>query len=461
MYALRKMSMAVVSKASTTSKAYEPGEEPQDAPKDQPAEGDSGLFESVDFVPPAHTTCYKLWVVCCSVWIVLFIPLSLTAFAMGYRPTRATTPPQLTTDPIWLTVENQPPCQEQFPSRKAATGSIKKRASSILCVFNTSAHRRPLVSRMVLGYIPGFICKHVLYSSILMPDPEGALQSLTPEFDMECAGLASVKVLKKRFQHIKVYTVLSANTPALETVLFTLASGRLDKLVKFVRDWIVKFSFDGLFVSWSQPFALEKSRVLFSRLAVTLRPEYTLGAILPWQIPALQNYDTVSIASNVDWIIMKTHGFYPRKGYNFTSCPSPYQSSDDRTTISEILKYHLVTMRDHMNLSRVCFTVSFRATGYRVTDRIFSGHMRTQGPGNLNRYTGDNGIIAYPQVCKLEVNSAKSNTAVCSYTKRRGNVSVDQGFCVGVWDLDLDDYKGSCTPKKHWPLLEALAGALP
>ncbi|KAL1445640.1 hypothetical protein MTO96_044901 [Rhipicephalus appendiculatus] len=45
--------------------------------------------------------------------------------------------------------------------------------------------------------------------------------------------------------------------------------------------------------------------------------------------------------------------------------------------------------------------------------------------------------------------------------KRRGNVPVDQGFCVGVWDLDLDDYKASCIPKKTWPLLEALASVLP
>ncbi|KAL3223415.1 hypothetical protein MRX96_027587 [Rhipicephalus microplus] len=257
--------------------------------------------------PPAHTTCYKLWVVGCSVWIMLFIPLSLTAFAMGLRPMRPTSPAHLTTDPIWLSSENQPVCQPQFPGHKAATGSMKKRASSILCIFNTSTQLRPYVSRMVLGYIPGLICKHVLYASITIPDPEGDLKSSTPEFDMECGGLDSVKILKKRFQHMKkiipndlsleyyrkkteteavsddelqqflnvmkveVYTVLSANTAVLETALFNLASGRLDQLAKLLLEWVNRFQYDGLFVSWSQPYAPDKSKAVFGTFADTFR----------------------------------------------------------------------------------------------------------------------------------------------------------------------------------------------
>ncbi|KAH7943616.1 hypothetical protein HPB52_009562 [Rhipicephalus sanguineus] len=487
MNAFRRMSLAVgatTTKATTATKTAATEEadvEPQETQKHESAHAQSGLFESVDFVPPAHTTCYKLWVVCCSVWIMLFIPLSLTAFAMGLRPMRPPTPPHLTTDPIWLSSENQPVCQEQFPGHKAATGTVNKRASSILCIFNTSTHLRPYVSRMVLGYIPGLICKHVLYASITMPDPEGDLKSSTPEFDMECGGLVSVKILKKRFQHIKVYTVLSANTPTLETTLFTLASGGLDKLAKLLHEWVVKFSFDGVFVSWSQPYAPDKSRVVFGKLADTFRPKYTLGAILPWMKAELQNYDTVYVALKVDWIILKTHGFYPRAGYNIASCPSPFESTDKRTTITNVLGDFVDNMGTHLNLSRVCFSVSFRGTGYKTDAKVISSNMKVLGPGNLNRFTGDDGVIAYKQVCKFESSSTRINAVnqtLVAYEdprsvsekvigtldflrKRHGNVPVDQGFCVGVWDLDLDDYKASCIPKKTWPLLEALASVLP
>ncbi|KAK8757889.1 hypothetical protein V5799_004479, partial [Amblyomma americanum] len=188
MKALRLMSRAVTGQQQTASSnaskappeagGGEVDPEQQETPKQDSVLGESGLLESVDFVPPPHTTCYKVWVVACSLWIILFIPLSLTAFAMGFRPTRPTTPPLLTTDPIWLTTERQGPCQDQFPVGLMTTGSSKRRASTILCIFNTSTHNRPF-------------------------GPDDELQSSTPEFDTECGGLSAVQVLKKRYQSIK------------------------------------------------------------------------------------------------------------------------------------------------------------------------------------------------------------------------------------------------------------------
>ncbi|KAL1480895.1 hypothetical protein MTO96_050657, partial [Rhipicephalus appendiculatus] len=372
MNALRRMSMAVTGAQTTkgtatmatkTAATEEADVEPLETAKHQSAHGESGLFESVDFVPPcAHDLLQALGC------LLLCVDYAL-------HPTK----PDCVRHG-----ENQPVCQPQFPGHKAATGSVKKRTSSILCIFNTSTQLRPYVSRMVLGYIPGLICKHVLYASITMPDPEGDLKSSTPEFDMECGGLESVKILKKRFQHMKVYTVLSANTAILETTLFTLASSGLDKLAKLLLEWVVKFQYDGLFVSWSQPYAPDKSKAVFGMFADTFRPKYTLGAILPWKKEELQNYDTVYVALKVDWIILKTHGFYPRPGYNFASCSSPFESTDNRTAITNVLGDFVDNMDTHMNLSRICFTVSFRGTGYKTDAKSYSGHMKVLGPGNLN-----------------------------------------------------------------------------
>ncbi|KAK8757888.1 hypothetical protein V5799_004480 [Amblyomma americanum] len=250
---------------------------------------------------------------------------------MGFRPTRPTTPPLLTTDPIWLTTERQGPCQDQFPVGLMTTGSSKRRASTILCIFNTSTHNRPFVSRMVLGLIPGLICKHVIYASVQLPGPDDELQSSTPEFDTECGGLSAVQVLKKRYQSIKS--------------------------------------------------------------------------------TELQNYDIPHIASRVDWLIVKTHGYYPRPGYQTTICSSPWKD------IKNGLKYLVANLTDNMDLSHVCFTVSFRATGYHVVDKGFGYYLKTSGPGNLNRYTGDDGVIAYRQVCKSESIASRQATHYCSYVR--------------------------------------------
>ncbi|XP_077541215.1 chitinase-3-like protein 1 [Haemaphysalis longicornis] len=231
--------------------------------------------------------------------------------------------------------------------------------------------------------------------------------------------------------------------------------------------------------------------VLANGVRASRRPIMTLGAIVPSDFAKLANFDVADLEAQVDWLVAKTHGFFPAPKYNYTSCPSPYEQPDGprkNLSVMGVLDYHLAMLGQRMNLSRFCFTVSFRATGYKVTGGSMDYRMAVRGPGNLNRYTGDDGILAYNQLCKRVYQSRNSTSDLCSYVYVREDqtwaafespwsiaAKVDKvrsylgsqvsppanQFCVGVWDLDLDDYRPKCSKSKKWPLLEALVAALP
>ncbi|CAN7995562.1 unnamed protein product, partial [Ixodes hexagonus] len=358
----------------------------------------TGALESVEIVPPTHTFCYKIWVVCTSLCILGFIPLSLTFFAVIRKSPKLASRVPPTTDPNWLTYEGQSRCDDQFPLQRMHMGTPRTMDSQVFCLFNTSVHSRPYVSRFTVGMVPGALCHHVLYYTVTA-NTENELATKNPEFDYECRGLDSVAKLKKRFAAMKVHLVLSAETSS-ESARLSLTAidiAAMNKLVESIRRWADRYKFDGIFVNWVSPLLPVWN--FFDALNKQLRPNYTVGVILPRE-GHLTKFNVSELFQIVDWMIATTHGFISPETSKVTSCYTPF-TNNARGGMKSRIDLVYKELGSSVDPTRFCFTVSPRTIGFKVEQQGQNYSLKPTGPGDLNRYTGIPGVLSYSQVCRL------------------------------------------------------------
>ncbi|XP_075730601.1 chitinase-3-like protein 1 [Rhipicephalus microplus] len=378
-------------------------------------------------------------------------------------------------------------CGEMFPSEGAHMGNYRMMTSQLFCLFNASAHYRPPTWRFPLGKIPGMLCSHVLYWSVSVNNAV-ELESRAEDFDYTCKGLDSVADLKRRFIAMKVHLVLSAISPNESARLSEIASNakRRTKLLSQLRTWALRYDFDGIFVAWGAPREANRTAALFRALVEDLRPRLNIGAILPTSREALSSYDLEEVFATVDWVVATTHGFYPGKHWNWTSCSSPYKDGNNES-IQQLLRYYWNRLNDQIDPSKFCFTISPAAVGYKVPQEGLSLGMSAKGPGNIHGESRDGGMLRYSQVCRDEAQAAKDLSGLCLYARYGGTwvafenakstsarvksimrwlsevrhvANKSAAYCMAVWDLDLDDHLSQCGGQPY-PIVEAAIRELP
>ncbi|KAH8029940.1 hypothetical protein HPB51_005958 [Rhipicephalus microplus] len=281
--------------------------------------------------PTRHSRAYKMCVGIAFVSALSLLALGLTAFVYFRRQRaalhQAAAFKHITPDQdIFGRVGVPGACGEMFPSEGAHMGNYRMMTSQVFCLFNASAHYRPPTWRFPLGKIPGMLCSHVLYWSVSVNNAV-ELESRAEDFDYTCKGLDSVADLKRRFIAMKVHLVLSAISPNESARLSDIAGNakRRTKLLSQLRTWALRYDFDGVFVAWGAPREANRTAALFRALVEDLRPRLNIGAILPASREALSSYDLEEVFATVDWVVATTHGLYPGKQWNWTSCSSPYK----------------------------------------------------------------------------------------------------------------------------------------
>ncbi|CAN8001303.1 unnamed protein product, partial [Ixodes hexagonus] len=442
-----------------------------------------------------HGNLYKAWALGSAFGVLFLLPLGLSLFAY-YRRHRTTKAVRKLghfevlwdSDDLDSESDKGVPCGQMFPAQ-THMGSSRTRASHVFCLFNVSAHYRPPAYRFPLGLIPGALCNHVLYSSVLVT-ADGELQSRAEEFDYTCKGLESVAVLKKRFQAIRVHLVVSAEG-LLENARLLEVSRSLPLRMTFVnslRTWAHRYDFDGIFMSWSDPLEAGSSGLFFKDLRVALRPDFTLGVVLPASRDALDHYDLPVTAENVDWMIAITHGFYPDSDWSSTSCSSPYSTDDlNKQSVETQVQYLANKLAGALNLTNFCFTISPRVSGYRVRAPGATIGMPALGPGLLEDGLRLPGLLAYHQVCNVHWGASEDALGLCVFSRigrtwvafenvwsvqqkvnrtlrllkgLRGPSTGTTRLCLGVWDIDLDDHRPVCGDGP-FPLMETAVAELP
>lgn len=285
-----------------------------------------------------------------------------------------------------------------------------------------------------------------------------------------------------------MHLVLSAIAPQENSRLSDVADNvrRRNKLFSQLRSWALRYEFDGVFVAWSAPSDSKRTAALFRALTEGLKPRLSVGAILPTSREALSNYDLEEVFATVDWVVATTHGFYPGKYWNWTSCSSPYKEGN-HDSIQQLLRYYWNRLNDQIDPSKFCFTISPAAVGYKVPQDGLSLGMPARGPGNIHGESRDRGMLRYAQVCRDEAEAAKDLSGLCLYARYGGTwvafenakstsarvrsimrwlsqvrhvANKSAAYCMAVWDLDLDDHTSQCGAQP-FPIVEAAIRELP
>ncbi|KAL1436707.1 hypothetical protein MTO96_049433 [Rhipicephalus appendiculatus] len=420
--------------------------------------------------PTRHSRAYKVCVGLAFVSALSVLALGLTAFAYFRRQRaalhQAAAFKRITPDQdIFGRVAVPGACGEMFPSEGVHMGNYRMMSSQVFCLFNASAHYRPLTWRFPLGKIPGMLCSHVLYWSVSVNNAV-ELESRAEDFDYTCRGLESVADLKRRFIAMKVHLVLSAISPKESAWLSEITDNvkRRSKLLSQLRTWTLRYDFDGVFVAWSAPRVANQTATLFRALVDDLRPRLTIGAILPASREALSSYDLEEVFATVDWVVATTHGFYPGKYWNWTSCSSPYKDGK-HDSIQQLLRYYWNRLNDQIDPSQVL--LHHLAGGRRLQGATRGALARNVCRDEAQAVKDLSGLCLYARYGTTWVafENAKSTSARVKSIMRwlsevRHVANKSAAYCMAVWDLDLDDHLSQCGGQP-FPIVEAAIRELP
>ncbi|XP_064486852.1 uncharacterized protein LOC135399091 [Ornithodoros turicata] len=451
----------------------------QDASKkEHVSQGGSVVPEdSVHITPPRHVPLYYTWCVCCSCFALFIVPVSFTGLAIVNRGKNfSTLPPGVGDGDI---PEGEEECTDYGAVDALYMGRTIQHKGTVFCVYNAETYRaKPPGVHYVPMMIPGAYCDHLLYYSATFDGNSGELKSRFLETDFHCGGYESLIKVKERFINLKTHLVVGGAQSRFENL--TLAA--LPLFAKSVQRWLDRYHLDGVFIDWGFPDAGADTTRLFKRLRVILGTEKQIGVILPEEDQYLNEYNVTELVPIVDWMFATTHEYFPRPGYNRTSCPSPLRGNTG--TIEGRMQHYFGLLGNYLSEKNFCFSISFRA----VLNVLDPPNQRDPQSFIERNETVENMPVPYTTTCTYEPTSKKNTIAMCAYTfpdsttylgfetvwsieekmksiigMLAGQMNIreeDGSYCVAVWRIDMDDITGTCKGLKY-PLLDMVVNTLP
>lgn len=351
---------------------------------------------------------------------------------------------------------------EDYPTAQLVEGPI-------FCIFNHSSYKRDKEWAFRTGLINGRLCTHVVYASAKVTADD--LASADPGFDLVKEGFKNLALLKTKYQHLRVlvsfgeYERGSANLSILAS-----SAVRRAKFSQNVLSWLTENDYDGVHVHWTiadagrcgSPHDAAWLSKLVDKLRLTLSRNYTIALTIPPFKSRRPGYALDNLVANVDYLIVQTHDIHgPYE--NATHCASPF-NSEGPSLISALTD--VVEDVPPYTTQKICFSLSLAALSFRLgivnsPDRDLMP-ARVLGPGIEGNFTGTRGRMAFYEVCVLGDHSAYMDfKEICSYKGLANNwISYENPmslsskvseifrrlniYCVVMWDIDMDDAKGTC-----------------
>ncbi|KAH7985895.1 probable chitinase 10 [Rhipicephalus sanguineus] len=379
---------------------------------------------------------------------------------VSYRESSECRKPRVLPESPWKPPFTDP--IEDYPAAELVEGPI-------FCIFNHSSYKRDKEWAFRTGLVNGRLCTHVVYASARVTGDE--LASADPGFDLVKEGFKNLALLKTKYQHLRVlvsfgeYERGSANLSMLAS-----SAVRRAKFSQNVLSWLTENDYDGVHVHWTvadagscgSPHDATWLSKLVDKLRSTLSRNYTIALTMPPFKARRHGYALEDLVANVDYLIVRTHDIHgPYE--NATHCASPYNS--EGPSLTSVLS-DVVEDVPPYTTQKICFSLSLAALsfrfGYANSPNRDSTPAKVLGPGVEGNVTRTRGRMAFYEVCTLGDQSAYLDfKEICSYKRFANNwigyespTSLSSKiseifrrlkiYCVVMWDIDMDDAKGTC-----------------
>ncbi|KAI5168918.1 Chitinase-3-Like Protein 1 [Manis pentadactyla] len=360
-------------------------------------------------------------------------------------------------------------------------------AYKLVCYYTSWSQYREGDGSCLPDAIDPFLCTHVIYSFANISNDEID----TWEWN-DVTLYDTLNTLKDRNPSLK--TLLSVGGWNFGTQRFSdIASNtrRRGTFIKSVPPFLRTYGFDGLDLAWLYPGRRNKQH--FTALVKEMKAEFAKeaqagaeqlllsAAVSAGKVFIDSGYDIAQISRHLDFISLLTYDFHgawsQTTGHHSPLFRGRDQGSSDRFSntdyaVSYVLRLGAPAHKLVMGIPTFgrSFTLASSNTGMGAP---------TSGPGIAGRFTKEEGILAYYEICDFlrgatvhrlldqEVPYATKGNQWVGYDDKESVKSKVQYLrsrqLAGamVWALDLDDFRGTfCGQNPRFPLTGAIKDAL-
>lgn len=364
----------------------------------------------------------------------------------------------------------------------------------LVCYYTNWSQYRPKDGKYVPEDIDPHLCTHVIVAFGWMKKNRLAPFDASDESKDGKKGLYErVTSLKLVNPNLKVLIAVGGWSFGTERFK-TMAANRYNRqlFIFSALEFLRERNFDGLDLDWEFPAAVDKKN--FVDLLKELRDAFDAEAkekrlpklLLTCAVSAgadtvRAGYDVAAIGAHVDFINIMSYDFHgkwePKTGHN-----APLFASASESEWRKQLSMDAgVKLWERMGAPKSKLVIGLATYGRSFTLSNTAQHgmnAPTSGGGKAGEFTREAGFLAFYEICDMLKQGATyhwDEEQAVPYAVQgdqwvgfddelsiRNKVKWlnDQGYAGAmVWALDMDDFKGVCTPKKY-PLIRAMAEGL-
>ncbi|XP_060065371.1 probable endochitinase [Ylistrum balloti] len=371
--------------------------------------------------------------------------------------------------------------------------SVATNAYRRVCYYTNWSQYRQSPGKFFPENVDSSLCTHVIYAFATLNGNHLKAFEWNDESTSWSTGMYE-RFNAMKSQNPSVKTMIAVGGWNLGSAPFTRIAASDQSRTDFAND-AVKFlrshDFDGLDFDWEYPAnrgspaadkqnfvsLVKKTREAFDAEAQTSgKPRLLLSAATGAGKSKIETaYDLPQLVKYLDMINLMTydlHGaFEDHTGHNSPLKAGPMDTGNDTTLNVEWAAKEYVkrgTPKSMLNVGMPLYGRSFTLAGSNT-----DVNAPIRGAGTAGRYTGEGGILAYYEICKMipgaqkhiiqgeEVPYIVKGDQWVGYDdeeslrKKVDFVKQEQYGGVMVWSLDMDDFSGSCGEGKY-PLLHAI-----
>ncbi|XP_060530054.1 probable chitinase 10 [Cylas formicarius] len=345
----------------------------------------------------------------------------------------------------------------------------------IICYFRNRASRRQNREEFSLADIDPSMCTHINYGFISL-DPTSL--KITTDLLVDVNGVADLKA-----EGVKVLLTVGDSVDPADDRYFKLVinPGARATFVSNIAEYIEKWQFDGLDLNWPLPKnvqvderSLRVYKEGFSKLIKALHEEFKFrklllsAAISHSETSSVAEYDTSTLNTYLDWILVMPFGFYGNR-------------DSQRNNISSLVYANFLTnywIEKGVDNRKLVMGIPFYGRYFTITEDLYK---KRTGLKHVDTVQADGlQLLPFYEICqkvqqdKWRIKRDPSGTTGplaysndqwilyddVSEVKSKARLIKQRGLGGGVvWALDLDDFENKCACGKS-PLLRTLKSEL-